>query len=244
MSKKQAQGNPAAVVLMHNWPDDNEMLTFASEREQPVTAFVVKESKSYAIRWFSQSAEINLCGHGTLAAAAAITDRDGIEAMSFTSRYGDIDVTRIGEQYRIQFPIFSRDGDKATIDVGCLPIQPVEAFFTRDIVLVLASESEVMQFELDKSWLKQQCEHHALIVTAQSADDEYVLRYFAPSIGIDEDIATGSAQCSLAPYWFEKTGRRSLAVRQLSESGGQFNVHHHSDSQIFLDASVHQCHVE
>lgn len=117
-------------------------------------------------------------------------------------------------------------------------MQVDDIFSTRDLVIVLPDEQSVANFLPDQQKIKQIRKHHALIVTASSGDSEYVLRYFAPNIGIDEDLATGSAQCSLAPYWFDKLGVETLSVRQLSKAGGLFHVEKASSSLITVIANV------
>ncbi len=116
--------------------------------------------------------------------------------------------------------------------------RPIDAFTTRDLVVVLESEDDVAHYKPNFDELIKIDEFHAVIVTAQSSDSGYVLRYFAPKIGISEDLATGSAQCSLAPYWFEKLGKEKLTARQLSRAGGYFEVDRGSESTIVLSAHV------
>lgn len=124
------------------------------------------------------------------------------------------------------------------LDISGFSNHPVDAFTTRDLVVVLESEDDVVRYQPNFDELIKIDEFHAVIVTAQSSDSGYVLRYFAPKIGISEDLATGSAQCSLAPYWFEKLGKEKLTARQLSRSGGYFEVVRGSESTIVLSAQV------
>lgn len=111
-------------------------------------------------------------------------------------------------------------------------------FSTRDLILVLESEDAVANFVPDFDQMNKIEDFHAVIVTAQSSSDSYVLRYFAPKIGIDEDLATGSAQCSLAPYWFNKLRVTQLSARQLSTSGGYFEIEQAADASIVVSAQV------
>ncbi len=124
------------------------------------------------------------------------------------------------------------------LDISGFSNRPIGAFTTRDLVVVLESEDDVVRYQPNFDKLIKIDEFHAVIVTAQSSDSGYVLRYFAPKIGISEDLATGSAQCSLAPYWFEKLGKEKLTARQLSRAGGYFEVARGSESTIVLSAHV------
>lgn len=178
----------------------------------------------YQIRWFSCSQEINLCGHGTLAAAALVRQLKGEGCYQFLSQHGDLEVTASFAALQMVLPQwFACPETQTELPQALLACQSIDYFQTRDLVLVLADEQAVQQFQPDFT-LIQQLEQHALIVTAFSPPDTYVLRYFAPRIGINEDIATGSAQCSLAPYWFKKTGRTEFKVRQLSLTDASFSV--------------------
>jgi predicted PhzF superfamily epimerase YddE/YHI9 len=111
-------------------------------------------------------------------------------------------------------------------------------FGTRDLIVVLPSETDVGNFQPVVALLEQMPNFHALILTAQSGNDGYVLRYFAPKIGIPEDLATGSAHCSLAPYWFSQLQTKQLTARQLSKSGGYFQIVGNSDDTFWLIAET------
>ncbi|WP_233080287.1 PhzF family phenazine biosynthesis protein [Rheinheimera soli] len=221
------KGNPAACALLSHWPDLDVLQAIASEAEQVVTAFIVPIADAphqYQIRWFSCSQEINLCGHGTLAAAALVRGLKGEGCYQFLSQYGDLEVTASFAALQMALPQWPPCPETQTeLPPALLACQSVDYFQTRDLVLVLADEQAVQQFQPDFT-LIQQLEQHALIVSAFSSPDTYVLRYFAPRIGINEDIATGSAQCSLAPYWFKKTGRTEFKVRQFSLTDASFSV--------------------
>jgi PhzF family phenazine biosynthesis protein len=224
---KPKSGNPAACALLSYWPDPDVLQAIASEAEQVVTAFIVPIADApyqYQIRWFSCVQEINLCGHGTLAAAALVRQLKGEGCYQFLSQYGDLEVTASVAALQMALPQWLPCPETQTeLPPALLACQSIDCFQTRDLVLVLADEQAVQQFQPDFT-LIQQLEQHALIVTAFSPPDTYVLRYFAPRIGINEDIATGSAQCSLAPYWFKKTGRTEFKVRQLSLTDASFSV--------------------
>ncbi|WP_127023484.1 PhzF family phenazine biosynthesis protein [Rheinheimera mangrovi] len=226
-TEQAKSGNPAACALLSQWPDTALLQQIAFEADQVVTAFVVPAADSpyqYHIRWFSRAQEINLCGHGTLAAAALLRQLKGEGSYSFLSQYGELTIQAQAQSLQMSLPQWHSDVETAVeLPAALLACQPVDYFQTRDLVLVLADEQAVTQFQPDVELIRL-LPQHALIVTAFSAPATYVLRYFAPAIGIDEDIATGSAQCSLAPYWFEKSGLAELHVRQCSAIPASFSM--------------------
>ncbi len=261
-----ASGNPAAVCVLTTWPEETVLQEFASTQSAPVTVFVLLPPAQTApqpipVRWFAGRQEINLCGHGSLAAGAVVLAlRSAWPQVKLTSRFGDISIMRsalwlpefsAGHQaYAMRLPAWlaQRPAElQQLIGALQLPAQGLvltDCFATRDLVLVLASAAQVQAFVPDFVLLKQLGPYHALILTAplDSSDDlhqsGYVLRYFAPNIGINEDLATGSAQCSLAPYWLQRFCAQQLQVQQLSTAGGYFIVTSHSAEQICLHAVV------
>lgn len=234
-----SKGNPAACALFSEWPQTDVLQRIAYQAKQVVTAFVVPaaQPQQYQIRWFSCQQEINLCGHGTLAAAALLRQLKGLGHYQFFSDCGDLEVTASAEALVMRLPQWR--SVSVNTPYAFTTCQPVECFQTRDLVLVLPDEQAVRQFQPDMQQIRQ-LPQHALIVTAFRAPDSYVLRYFAPAIGIDEDIATGSAQCSLAPYWAAKTALAELKVQQLSAIPAGFSVFIRSQ-QLYLKTQAVPC---
>lgn len=253
-------------MILDSWLDDTALLQIATRVAQPVTAFVIADdfdavngsakamddvginseaeveaeadSGAYLIRWFSQTGEINLCGHGSLGAGAAIAEHWGDNVAQLRSKYGNLTVARFDQRYQIELPAWQAQYvELAELSVN-LDASPQEVFTTRDLVVVVNSEEDVVNFVPDYSSLADIDPYHAFIVTAQSAPDEYVLRYFAPKIGIPEDIATGSAHCSLAPYWFDRLKADTLNVRQVSSGGGAFRVTKSGSETVLLSSFV------
>ncbi|MCG7498095.1 PhzF family phenazine biosynthesis protein [Vibrio sp. Of7-15] len=221
------KGNPAAAAEFDTWPSDKELLKLAQTYAYPVSAYVVKKQGHYDIRWFSQTQEINLCGHGTLAAAEMLFIKEQIcqGAVHFCSPYGDLCVEKHDGTLSILLPQWEqKEISEHDPILSLLNLHPQYAFKTRDLVTVLSSEEEVKQFQPNFDTLNKMQDHHALIVTARGNQSDYVLRYFAPKIGINEDPATGSAHCSLAPYWVTTLARSPLRATQLSARGGDFSV--------------------
>ena len=231
-----AQGNPCAVVELEKWPRKSELLSITQELGQPVTSFVVESDSGFDIRWFSLEGEINLCGHGSLGAGAALIAKYGAKSVTLVSPYGEVVITKENDRYKIVLPGW--DAQPLASESIAFNTPVVDVFSTRDLILVLESEDAVANFEPDFDKMSKIEDFHAVIVTAQSSSESYVLRYFAPKIGIDEDLATGSAQCSLAPYWFNKLGVTKLSARQRSVTGGYFEIEQAPDSSIIVSAQV------
>jgi len=209
--------------------------------KQPVTSFFVDSEQGYEIRWFAGDTEINLCGHGSLAAAAAIFEMtpDHKCCIRLVSKFGTIVVHKCAGGYTMTMPSWQPDYDPKLLKyVKLLGLESVDTFSTRDLVVVLDNEQQVRRFKPDFDVIKSISDYHAVIVTAQKGASGYVLRYFAPSIGIDEDIATGSAQCSLVSYWSNKLLANEMEVSQLSAQGGYFQVSQNTDNSIELKVNV------
>lgn len=208
---------------------------------QPVTSFIVAVKQGYEIRWFADEIEINLCGHGSLAAAAAIFEMASAHMPEITlvSKHGMVTVTKSSDAFTMTMPSWKALHDPELSKYGdLLGVKPIDVFSTRDLVIVLENKEQVCRFEPNFDKISTIRDFHAIIVTAQNGDNGYVLRYFAPSIGINEDIATGSAQCSLVPYWSARLSHRVLEVSQLSPQGGYFQVRQASVDSIALTANV------
>lgn len=233
-----AEGNPCAVLELNGWLPDAELQQIARDAGHPVTSFITKVDGQFHIRWFAFAGEINLCGHGSLGAGAAILSKYQLENVVFYSKYGEVVISQRNGLYTLVLPSWQGQSCAAPAEIADLTTDAIDIFSTRDLILVLPSIALVKNFQPDDERIKAIREYHALIVTAVTDENGYVLRYFAPKIGISEDLATGSAQCSLAPYWFKKLGSDLLNVRQLSRSGGYFQVESTSDDVITVFAQA------
>jgi len=227
---KSQGGNPAGVIQFARFPSQDRLQQLAQQAKQPVTAMLAPIAGGYQIRWFTPQQEINLCGHGTLAAAAVLFAADpALNQLQFFSPHGDIRVSKEAAGYRLSLPLFTL----STVAVDALPDavtqgRTVAAACGRDLILELTSTQQVLAYQPDFTAIRQ-LPWHALLVTAfddSAATPCYWLRYFAPSIGIDEDPATGSAHSSLLPYWQTKYPQLSeqWQARQCSVQGGEFQL--------------------
>ena len=219
------RGNPAGVCILDQWPDDALMQNIAFENNLAETAFVVKNASHYDLRWFTPETEMDLCGHATLASAFIISNfiDKGISDMSFSTKSGILVVTKKNELYEMDFP--SRKPVKAPVNSivqEAVNAKIAEAGVSRDLLLLVESEDDVRNIEINIALIKTVKEYFAFIITAPSASREYdfVSRFFAPNAGIMEDPVTGSAHCTLIPYWAEKLSKDTMVARQLSQRGG------------------------
>ncbi len=219
-------GNAAAVCVLEEWLPDNSMQAIAQENNLSETAFFVAEGDGFSIRWFTPTAEVDLCGHATLAAAWCIFNELGYgkESIIFQSKSGDLSVSRANDLITLDFP--------ADPPVPCAPpqalidafgVRPVECLRAMDYMTVFKDEAEVAEAAPDLELLKK-LGLRGVIITAPSGEGEkydFVSRFFAPKYGINEDPVTGSAYTQLTPYWAGRTRRKKFSSRQLSERGGR-----------------------
>jgi len=219
------KGNPAAVCIMEQWPEEAQMQRLANENNLSETAFAVPVGECYEIRWFTPEMEVELCGHATLATAHVLfehQDHPG-EWICFESIHsGRLTVKRSGELLTLDFPVDRMEEMLLPeLIVTALMKPPLKAFRGKtDFMFVFASESDIAEMEPDFGLLAQ-VGGRGVIVTAPGNEVDFVSRFFAPQAGIHEDPVTGSAHTSLTPYWAKVLGKKRLTARQLSARGGE-----------------------
>jgi len=220
-------GNPAAVCPLETWLPDDVMQNIAAENNLSETAFFVADGDEgagrFGLRWFTPKAEVDLCGHATLASAHLILDRlqPALATVSFDTKSGRLDVERRDDLLVMDFP--SRPAEAAKVPEGfseAVGATPVEFLRATKNMAVFASEETVDGLRPDFKFIATM-EGDGLIVTAPGRTCDFVSRYFAPHVGIDEDPATGSAHCTSVPYWAERLGRNVLHARQISARQGE-----------------------
>ena len=218
-------GNPAAVIPLREWLGDAVMQAIAAENNLSETAFFVPVADNeWHIRWFTPAVEVPLCGHATLASAAVIdrTTKQVAWPIRLRSASGQLSVDKDGDAYSLNFP--SNKAEPVEILPGlesALGSEILELYLGRDIYMaLLANESSVAALRPNFSQLKLLIEH-GIAVTASGSDVDFVSRFFAPAIGLDEDPVTGAAHCLLTPYWSSRLGRKRLRARQISSRVGE-----------------------
>jgi PhzF family phenazine biosynthesis protein len=216
-------GNPAMVYRLDTWLADELMQKIAAEHNLAETAFVVREGQGWHIRWFTPTTEVPLCGHATLASAYVLFEiyKEPVERLDFTCKSGPLSVTREGGRLWLDFPTIVPTPVSDTLAIErALGVNVVEVLASNELFVVLESEQAVLDCKPDMvalaklPWL-------GAIVTARGGQHDFVSRYFAPAIGINEDPVTGSTHCLLIPYWSERLGKSSLTACQRSGRGGE-----------------------
>jgi predicted PhzF superfamily epimerase YddE/YHI9 len=226
-------GNPAAVCLLDEPLDDVRMQTLAAELGISETAYLTPtdDPLAFGLRWFSPATEINLCGHATLASAHALRESraiDGSAPLTFHTRSGALSASFDGELVELNFPVdpIQFGALPATLE-GQWPGAVVESGLTTNFVfVVLSSAAAVGDYVPDLDAIAASGPNSLLLTAAGAPGSgaDYVLRVFGPLVGIDEDPATGSAQCAAGPYWAARLGRPELVARQLSARGATLYV--------------------
>jgi PhzF family phenazine biosynthesis protein len=218
-------GNPAGVVPLQAWPDDAVMQRVAFENGLAETSFLVNTGADrFHLRWFSPAIEIDLCGHATLAAAHVIFTEIGSagDVLTFDTRSGPLRVTRLADgKLELDFP--ARPGQPTTVTpelTRALGAAPLSAAQARDTLCMFAREEDVRALRPDFAAIAQ-LDTFGVIATAPGKDCDFVSRFFVPSAGVNEDPVTGSAHCTLTPYWAERLKKRRLHARQVSSRGGE-----------------------
>jgi predicted PhzF superfamily epimerase YddE/YHI9 len=218
-------GNPAAVVLLEDWLTDAVLVGIAAENNLSETAFVIPREDISPLRWFTPTIEVDLCGHATLAAAHILLRHryPGAQRVRFATRSGELAVERADEALRMDFP--ARPGTAVAVTPAMsavLGIAPIEAWLARDLMLVFADEDEIRSLQPDMTRVAA-LDAFAVIATAPGREVDFVSRFFAPRAGISEDPVTGSAHCTLVPYWAQRLSRSTLQARQISARGGELS---------------------
>jgi PhzF family phenazine biosynthesis protein len=216
-------GNPAAVVPLDEWLPDDVLAAIAAENNLSETAFVLPQADPAPLRWFTPALEVDLCGHATLATAHILFRHllPGRDRLAFSTRSGTLTVTREGELLSMDFP--ARPASEVEITdalVAALGRRPAKAYRARDLMAVFDSESDVRDLQPDFQRVTA-LDAFAVIATAPGKEVDFVSRFFAPAKGIPEDPVTGSAHCTLIPYWAARLGKTELTARQLSRRGGE-----------------------
>lgn len=220
-------GNPAAVIPLEKWLDDDLMQKIAFENNLSETAFFCaseEEGSDFGIRWFTPTLEINLCGHATLASGYVLFTilNFSKNEIAFRSKSGLLKVMQEDGKLWLDFPSWKPGKvpdwpPDLSASLGNPEIKGV--YQHRDLLVELADEEAVRNCEPDFTMMKKA--GYKIIITAPGRDVDFVSRFFAPAAGIDEDPVTGSAHSQLIPFWSERLNKRSLFALQLSQRCGK-----------------------
>ena len=217
-------GNPAIVYRLDAWLADDLMQNIAAEHNLAETSFVVRELDGWRIRWFTPTVEVPLCGHATLAAAHVLFEIYGEpgERLEFASLSGPLRVCREDPHLALDFPAQPPSEVGSTVELEQALGAPLVDVLGNNshLVVLLESELAVRQCKPDFAALAR-LPYLGVIVTARGDDYDFVSRFFAPAIGIEEDPVTGAAHCGLIPYWSQRLSKLQLRAYQCSARGGE-----------------------
>lgn len=218
-------GNPACVVPLDKWLPDEILLKIAKENAVPETAFFVDKGEKIHLRWFTPEIEMDLCGHATLATAHSFVSLHQYKKneIVFETLSGDLIVQVKNGCYTMDFPSRMPVVDILPQTVlKALNIQPKEILKSRDYFLVYENETEIRNIRIDRQLFDQiNLDPGGVIVTAVGDKCDFVSRFFTPQASILEDPVTGSAHCSLIPFWAKRLNKKKLYAEQLSERLGK-----------------------
>ena len=232
---KLFKGNPAAVIPLDYWIEEEQMQNIAMENNLAETAFIcpsMSEDVDFDIRWFTPVSEINLCGHATLASAYVLFNIMEFhkEEISLSCKSGLLRVKKKGEFILMDFPSWKPERfidypTELSQALGGSEIVGVYKF--RDLLVELMDEDAVKKCIPDFGMINKT--GYKIIITAPGKDVDFVSRFFAPTVGVNEDPVTGSAHSQLIPFWADKLGKEKLLARQLSQRGGSLMCEQNGD---------------
>jgi PhzF family phenazine biosynthesis protein len=224
-SDKVFMGNPACVVPLENWLQDEVLLKIAQENAVAETAFFVRRGKNFHLRWFTPDIEMDLCGHATLATAHCILSELKLESekVIFETLSGKLEVSLEEESYLMDLP--RRDPISTSLPneiKNALNIQPVEVLKSRDYLLVYKNQKEIEDVVVNREIFDQiNINPGGVIITAKGDHYDFVSRFFTPQATILEDPVTGSAHCTLTPYWSKILNKNIMNAQQISKRKGE-----------------------
>ncbi len=230
-------GNPAAIIPLDAWLPQACLQRIADENNLSETAFLVPDTQTdFQLRWFAPKAEVDLCGHATLASAWWLFNEQDWprDELRFTSRSGVLTARRCAQGVEIQLPSrASQRLPKVPPRLSQALGRPPEAVLSgANLIAVYPNQQDIECLQPDFHALKA-FHPQGILVTAPGHSCDFVSRYFVPSFGIDEDPVTGSAHADLAPYWAQRLGQHQFSARQLSARGGKLEVQI-IDQQVLL----------
>ncbi len=233
---KVFKGNPACVVPLKSWLPDEILFKITQENAVAETAFFIDRGDKIHLRWFTPEIEMDLCGHATLATAHCLKTilKYPKDKIVFETLSGDLTVIAEHDYYHLDFP--SRmpiPSDLPVVIEKALNILPTEVLKSRDYVLVYDTEEAIKEIKINRQIFDQiNLDPGGLIVTAKGNHHDFVSRFFTPQSTILEDPVTGSAHCSLIPFWAKRLGKSNLSAMQISERGGKIKGENSGDRVV------------
>jgi len=218
-------GNPAAICILETWLENDVLQKIAKENNLSETAFLVPESPgNYELKWFTPTIEIDLCGHATLASAFVLFEYydQGRTNIKFQTASGELSVKKDENMLSMNFPARPPvKADPPELLTEALGVEASYVLESRDLLAVFEDENTIQNMKPDFDKIKKIKSHFAIIVSAPGERSDFVSRFFAPNAGINEDPVTGSAHCTLIPYWAKRLNKNNLHAFQLSNRKGE-----------------------
>ena len=239
-TNKIFRGNPAAVCVMDEWPEETWMMQLAAENNLSETAFIVKEETGYHLRWFTPGTEVELCGHATLASAFVILNyyEQDANQVKFNTLSGVLTVIRKGNLYEMDFPTYELKEIPVTDAMeAAFGNRPIKAVLGIDLVCIFDREEIVRNMNPDQNLLMK-LEGRIQNVTAKGIDTDCVSRSFCPKLAVSEDPVCGSAHCQIADYWAKELKKDTIISYQASKRGGTLHCHITGNGRIKISGEA------
>jgi len=233
-------GNPAAVVPLSYWLEDELLQQIATENNLSETAFFVQHKNEFQLRWFTPVAEVNLCGHATLAASYVIFEELNFNEKSicFSTKSGLLEVQKNNDEYELNFPVDEIEETGISNYLELFDVEPIEACKGKeDILLVFKNEEEVRKLKPNLSKIATS-KSRGVIATSVGNEVDFVSRFFTPQLGINEDPVTGSAHTTLVPFWAKKLNQLQFTAKQISKRGGDLKCRLQGDRVYIAGQAV------
>jgi PhzF family phenazine biosynthesis protein len=236
------RGNPAAVCVLEEWLEETTMQLIAAENNLAETAFVVSSEKDFAIRWFTPQVEVDLCGHATLAAAHVLFSFYNVKSSSVkfnTLKSGLLKVNKNGNKLELDFPADSiKKVEAPKLLIKAIGKKPTEAYKGKTDYLLIYDSQQVIA-EIKPNFIElSQVDGRGVIISSRGDEVDFVSRFFAPQVGINEDPVTGSAHTTLTPYWANKLNKTILTATQISKRKGELICKWDGDRVIISGQAV------
>lgn len=237
------EGNPAAVCLLKNPKSDRWMQRLAGEMNLSETAFLLPEGDGWRLRWFTPATEVDLCGHATLASAKVLFETQPElrqNRIKFLTRSGELWADWVDGRVALDFPgmVYQPFSYETGVE-RTLGLKPIAAVFSGHYFLFEAENENIVRNAQPDIRALEKLPMPEVIITAKCADPhfDFISRFFAPQLGVDEDPVTGSAHCLLAPYWADRLGKRELDAYQASARGGRLHLRMKGDRVMIEGAA-------
>ena len=238
------KGNPAAVCLLDELVSDDWMQSVAAEMNLSETAFILRLEKGFALRWFTPKAEVDLCGHATLATAYVLYDQGVLKANEqahFQTKSGILTAKKLRDGIELNFP--AEPAEKASVPdelISALQVDPLWTGKNRfDYLVQISRESDLRFLRPDFARLKEITDRGVIVTCiAKTPGFDFISRFFAPAVGIDEDPVTGSAHCCLGPFWQSILDQDEFTAFQASARGGVIKVKVVDDRVLLIGKAV------